>query len=472
MKDQIEATSVFDAEPHNIELEQQLLGAVLSDNERMHKIAGLLKPEHFFDPVHERIFKAIQLRLKNEHIASPVTLKTDLENDEGLKELGGAKYLARLVGASISGFAVRDYAEQIVYLANKREVMAVLKGAAEKIADGQDVGAVKSGVEVSLAEVEDTGKESTLSIAKAFTEAIRHMNDAYQEGMPVGIQTGLTDLDRRIGGLFAPDLMILAGRPSMGKTALATSLALRTARQRKAVAIVSLEMDGEGLAHRILSELSGVQYNSYRKAHDMTEADFRKTVDAANENAFLPIEIVPPHVRDPGAIISALRKVDQKHKNIGGLGLVVVDYLQLVSERGQNKTEQIGNVSNALKKIAQMLHVPVLALSQLSRGVEARDNKRPMLSDLRDSGQIEQDADVVMFCYRESYYLEREKAPEKPEEQADFEAAKAACKNVMEVITAKQRFGSIGTDRIGCAIATNRFWDLGASADEQEEIAF
>ncbi|GAA6162589.1 replicative DNA helicase [Pelagimonas sp. KU-00592-HH] len=463
----------FDVEPHNVEQEQQLLGAVIVDNDRFHKISGLVKAEHFWEPVHRDIWKAIASRVSNGHLADATTLANDFAAHEGIEQLGGVRYIVRLAGASISGFAVQDYAEDTVRLANARIFMDTLREAASKISENAPMDEVKAGVDLALMEVEEQGKENSIPLVAAFRRAIENMNEAYQDGAPVGIPTGLNALDQRTGGLFAPDLIVLAGRPSMGKTSLATSLGLRTAKAGKAVAIVSLEMDDQGLAQRILSELSGVPYFNYRRAHEMSERDFRSTVESANENSSLPIEIVPPHVRDPGAIFSALRKIDRKYKAVGGLGLVLVDYLQLVTERGNSANERIGKVSNGLKKIATMLHVPVIALSQLSRGVEFRDNKRPMLSDLRDSGQIEQDADVVLFCYRDHYYLSRETPPEDDVELALHNEALGACKNVMEVITAKQRFGSIGTDRIGCAIETNRFWNLEPSlGDRQEEITF
>jgi replicative DNA helicase len=257
-------------------------------------------------------------------------------------------------------------------------------------------------------------------------------------------------------------MVVLAGRPSMGKTALATSVALRVAKSGVPVGIVSLEMDSDGLAHRIISELSGVEYFQYRRAHEMSERDFRKTAAAVQANSHLPIEIVPSHVREPGAIFSALQRISRKHHAAGGLGLVLVDYLQLASGKGNSAQERIGQISTAMKHMAKMLGCPVIALSQLSRAVESekRKDKRPMLSDLRDSGQIEQDADVVMFCYRDHYYLSREQPPENVEERADYEAALHASKNVMEVITAKQRMGPIGIDKIGCHLPTNRFWGL------------
>lgn len=453
--------------PFNTEMEQQLIGAVLTDNQRFHSVSGTVKPEHFYEPVHGEIWRLLSARISKDHVADAVTLGNDMATHEGLGQLGGPAYLARLYAASISGFAVMDYAEEVVKMATARALQASLNEATDKIGRGVPLEEIKSGLDIQLLELEETGQPTSIPLSKAFTNAIERINDAYQGEAPLGIQTGLSKLDKRLSGLFPSDLIILGGRPSMGKTALATSLAVRAAKDGQAVAIVSLEMNDEGLAHRIMSELSGVPYRDFRRAHEMSEADFTKAVDASVDNGHLPIEIVPPNVRDPGAILSALRKIDRKYAASGGLGLVLVDYLQLVTERGNSANERIGKVSNALKRIATILNVPVVALSQLSRGVDQRDNKRPLLSDLRDSGQIEQDADVVLYCYRDHYYLSRETPPKDAGELADYHAALAASKNVMEVITAKQRMGDIGADKIGCAIATNRFWNLEAQMDAE-----
>ncbi|WP_406646900.1 DnaB-like helicase C-terminal domain-containing protein [Aliisedimentitalea scapharcae] len=457
--------------PANVELEQQVLGAVLSNNDRFHEVSAILNADHFYDPIHAKIWETIAARVEGEKIASPVTLRSDFEGDEGLGELGGADYLVKLVGFAISTFAVKDYAREVIQIAEERRVYETFRHGMEAIRSRKPLGEVKSHVDEVLSGVSTDGKDSSISLLKAFSDTIAKIDEAYHGDKPTGIQTNLTALDERLGGLFSPDLIVLAGRPSMGKTSLATSLAIRAARQNVPVGIVSVEMDAEGLSHRILSELSGVEYFNYRRAHEMSEEDFRKTVDAAKENISLPIEIVPPHVRDIRGIFSALKKIDRQFANMGGLGLVVVDYMQLAEGKGNSLNERVGDVSNSLKNIAKTLECPVIALSQLSRQVENREDKRPMLSDLRDSGQIEQDADVVLFCYRESYYLSRERAKEDLEERDAQLRAIEQSKNVMEVITAKQRMGAIGSDRIGCAISTNQFWDLQAPAN-QEELEF
>jgi len=783
--------------PSNIELEQQVIGAVLGNNERYHDVSGFFRADHFFDPVHARIWKNIAARISKEHPANHVTLKMDFEGDPGLEELGGAEYLARLVNASIASFATGDNARELVRVAEERKFYEVMTAGAQAIRDRKPLDEVKASVEVALSEVKADGEENSISLLKAFTHTLGRMAKAYEGEEDMGIRTQIAALDARLGGLFAPDLLILAGRPSMGKaqpfnskirtsdgwvemgeiavgdslasvdgapskvtgvflqgekqimrvnfvdgrsvrccsehlwaissskfkgqkvvsalelremiskerykgrvhvplcsgdfgsgdlpvdpwllgvligdgsltkgamfstpdaeilmriqglvghgsvkhrsaydyaittprgkpnpllealeelglrnttsderfipesylmagkderiellrglmdsdgwvektgalcfstssqeladgfrqlvwslggvcthrlvqtshkpahrlyirhddpaslmtltkkkrrakrskpvrntilsvefdgveqcqcisvshpsklyltddyvvthnTALATSLAIRTARQNIPVGIVSIEMDADGLAQRILSELSGVPYFKYRRAGEMTESEMRNTVEAAKANEALPIHIVPPHVRDIGGIYASLKKIDRHFENMGGLGLVVVDYLQLARAKGNSTNERIAEISMGLKNIAKMLNCPVIALSQLSRQVEYREDKRPVLSDLRDSGQIEQDADVVLFCYRDYYYQSREPEKKDPEERADQLVALEQSRNVMEVITAKQRFGPIGSDRIGCAIETNRFWDLQAPTN-QEELEF
>lgn len=462
-------TPKFDDPIHSVELEQQILGAVLTDNSRFDLISGTICSEDFYEPVHERIWRNIAGRVRHSHPATPVTLKVDFETDDGLAQLGGAKYLVRLAGASVSGSLVADYAEQLAAVTRQRVLQLAMIDGLHRLNARQPMGDIKAGLDLTLTELGDeSGLESSVSWRDAMAKTIERMNDAYQSDRPLGLQTGLRDLDERTGGLFAQDLIILAGRPSMGKTSLATSIALRVAKQNVPVAIVSLEMSDEGLCQRMLSELSGVPYRQYRRAHQMSEAEFRKTVERAEQNSDLPIEIVPPHITEIASIFSTLRRIDNKYKRCGGkgLGLVLVDYLQLGSAKGNSTQERIANLSMNFKRIAKMLDLPVLCLSQLSRAVESRENKRPMLSDLRDSGQIEQDADVVLFCYRDAYYLERELPRTEGEEREAAEAALRASQNVMEVITAKQRMGAIGTDLIGCSVATNRFWDL----TQQEEF--
>jgi len=413
--------------PHSIEAEQQLLGAILTNNDLFDRVAQILRAEHFYDPVHARIFETAAARIAKNNLASPVTLKAFLEDDAGLAELGGPAYLMRLAGAAISSFAVRDYAEMIYDLAIRRELIEV----------GNDIAAKAARVDVqsepkeqiveaeqklyALAEQGQT-EQGFQSFLTAVTDAVKVANAAYQrEGGLAGVSTGLIDMDKKLGGLHRSDLLILAGRPSMGKTSLATNIAFNIARAYKkgittsgeegavdggVVGFFSLEMSAEQLASRILSEVAEIPSNQIRRG-DFTESEFRRIVDAAKE-----LEAAPLFIDDTPALpISQLAARARRLKRTHGLDALFVDYLQLVrgTGRSENRVNEISEITMGLKAIAKELDIPVVALSQLSRQVENREDKRPQLSDLRESGSIEQDADVVMFVFREEYYKEREK---------------------------------------------------------------
>ncbi|MEP6269019.1 MAG: replicative DNA helicase, partial [Paracoccaceae bacterium] len=419
--------AIQDAEtmPHSIEAEQQLLGAILTNNDIYDRVAAIIGPKHFYDPVHARIFDIASARIAKNNLASPVTLKAFMEDDEGLKELGGPAYLARLAGAAVSAFAVRDYAQMIYDLAVRRDLINL----------GRDISAKASKVDVSsepkeqIVEAEQalyklaeqgTTEGGFQSFLKAVTDAVNVANAAYQrEGGLAGISTGLTDMDKKLGGLHPSDLLILAGRPSMGKTSLATNIAFNIAKAFKkgvkpdgsegaieggVVGFYSLEMSAEQLAARILSEAAEIPSENIRRG-DMTETEFRRFVDAAKA-----LEACPLYIDDTPAIpIAQLAARARRLKRSHGLDVLIVDYLQLVRGVAENRVQEIGEISMGLKAIAKELNIPVIALSQLSRQVENREDKRPQLSDLRESGSIEQDADVVMFVFREEYYKEREK---------------------------------------------------------------
>ena len=413
--------------PHSIEAEQQLLGAILTNNDLFDRVASIVRAEHFYDPVHARIFETAAARIAKNNLASPVTLKAFLEDDAGLAELGGPAYLVRLAGAAISSFAVRDYAEMIYDLAIRRELINV----------GNDIAAKAARVDVdsepreqiveaeqklyALAEQGQT-EQGFQSFLTAVTDAVKVANAAYQrEGGLAGVSTGLVDMDKKLGGLHRSDLLILAGRPSMGKTSLATNVAFNIARAYKkgitasgeegavdggVVGFFSLEMSAEQLATRILSEVAEIPSNQIRRG-DFTESEFRRIVDAAKE-----LEAAPLFIDDTPALpISQLAARARRLKRTHGLDALFVDYLQLVrgTGRSENRVNEISEITMGLKAIAKELDIPVIALSQLSRQVENREDKRPQLSDLRESGSIEQDADVVMFVFREEYYKEREK---------------------------------------------------------------
>ncbi len=468
-----------EALPHNIEAEQQLLGAILTNNELYDRVAQVIRAEHFFDPVHQRIWEVAAARIQKNALASPVTLKAFLEEDEGLKTLGGPAYLARLAGAAIASFAARDYAQMLYDLAIRRELIAL----------GRDISAQAGQVDVEsepaeqiveaeqrLYKLAEQGRSETgfQSFLKAVTDAVNVANAAYQrEGGLAGVSTGLADLDRKLGGLHKSDLLILAGRPSMGKTSLATNIAFNIAKAYKrgrlvdgsegavdggVVGFFSLEMSAEQLAARILSEASEVPSEQIRRG-DMTEGEFRRFVEAAKT-----LEACPLFIDDTPALpISQLAARARRLKRTHGLDALFVDYLQLVrpATAKDSRVNEVSEITQGLKAIAKELDIPVVALSQLSRQVENRDDKRPQLSDLRESGSIEQDADVVMFVFREEYYKEREKPGDHElDKMAAWQAEMEQVHGKAEVIIGKQRHGPIGSVELAFEGRFTRFSNL------------
>ncbi|MBM2291232.1 replicative DNA helicase [Sulfitobacter pseudonitzschiae] len=465
--------------PHSIEAEQQLLGAILTNNDIYDRVASIIGPHHFYDPVHARIYDIASARIAKNNLASPVTLKAFMEEDEGLKELGGPAYLARLAGAAISAFAVRDYAQMIYDLAVRRDLIRL----------GRDISAKAAKVDVSnepreqiveaeqqLYKLAEQGQTESgfQSFLKAVTDAVNVANAAYQrEGGLSGVSTGLIDMDKKLGGLHRSDLLILAGRPSMGKTSLATNIAFNVAKAYKrgilpdgsegaidggVVGFYSLEMSAEQLAARILSEASEVPSEQIRRG-DMTEAEFRRFVEAAKS-----LEACPLYIDDTPALpISQLAARARRLKRTHGLDVLMVDYLQLVRGTGksENRVNEISEITMGLKAIAKELDIPVIALSQLSRQVESREDKRPQLSDLRESGSIEQDADVVMFVFREEYYKEREKPGDHDlEAMAKWQEEMERLHGRAEVVIGKQRHGPIGTVELSFEGRFTRFGNL------------
>ncbi|MEO1639264.1 MAG: replicative DNA helicase [Pseudomonadota bacterium] len=463
--------------PHSIEAEQQLLGAILTNNDVFDRVSSIIGPKHFYDPVHARIFETAAARIGRNMLASPVTLKAFMEDDEGLKELGGPPYLARLAGAAISAFAARDYAQMIYDLATRRELIQLGRNITDKAAQvdvnheprDQIIEAEQALYNLAEQGIAEQGFQSFLA---AVTEAVNVANSAYQrDGGLAGLATGLTDLDKKLGGLHKSDLLILAGRPSMGKTSLATNIAFNVAKAYKrgklqdgsegavdggVVGFFSLEMSAEQLAGRILAEASEISSHKIRQG-DMTEAEFRRFVEAAKE-----LEACPLYIDDTAAIpISQLAARARRLKRTHGLDVLIVDYLQLVRGTSDNRVQEIGEISMGLKAIAKELNIPVIALSQLSRQVESRDDKRPQLSDLRESGSIEQDADVVMFVYRGEYYVEREKPDDNNMEAiAAWQDKMANLHGKAEVIVGKQRHGPIGTVELSFTAEFTRFGNL------------
>ncbi|RME14209.1 MAG: replicative DNA helicase [Alphaproteobacteria bacterium] len=465
--------------PHNIEAEQQLLGAILTNNDIYDRVAQILRPEHFYEPVHGRIFAEAARRITANMLASPVTLKAYMAEDEGLKELGGAAYLARLAGAAISTFAAQDYARMIYEMHLRRQLMQLgsdISANAARMVDTPPPAEQIVEAEQALYKLAETGQTSSgfQSFLTAVTDAVKVANAAYQrDGGLAGLSTGLTDLDQKLGGLHRSDLLILAGRPSMGKTSLATNIAFNIARAYKrgklpdgsegainggVVGFFSLEMSAEQLAARILSEASEVPSEQIRRG-DMTEAEFRRFVEAAKA-----LEACPLYIDDTPALpISQLAARARRLKRVHGLDALFVDYLQLVrpASAKDSRVNEVSEITQGLKAIAKELDIPVVALSQLSRQVESRDDKRPQLSDLRESGSIEQDADVVMFVFREEYYAEREKPSEdKLEEMAAWQERMERLHGKAEVIIGKQRHGPIGNVELSFEGRFTRFGNL------------
>jgi replicative DNA helicase len=471
--------AAVDTMPHSVEAEQQLLGAILTNNDVFDRVDAIIGKQHFYDPVHARIYEVAAARIRKNALASPVTLKAFLEDDEGLKELGGPAYLVRLAGAAISAFAARDYAQMIYDLAIRRELIQL----------GRDISAKAARVEVAsepreqIVEAEQalyklaeqgTSESGFQSFLKAVTDAVLVANQAYQrDGGLAGVSTGLTDLDKKLGGLHKSDLLILAGRPSMGKTSLATNIAFNIAKAYRkgrlpdgsegavnggVVGFFSLEMSAEQLAARILSEASEVPSEQIRRG-DMTEGEFRRFVEAAKD-----LESCPLFIDDTPALpISQLAARARRLKRIHGLDALFVDYLQLVrpATAKDSRVNEVSEITQGLKAIAKELEIPVIALSQLSRQVENREDKRPQLSDLRESGSIEQDADVVMFVFREEYYREREKPGDHElDKMAEWQAMMERVHGKAEVIIGKQRHGPIGSVDLSFEGRFTRFGNL------------
>lgn len=465
--------------PHNIEAEQQLLGAILTNNDVFDRVAGVINETHFYDPVHARIYEIASARIAKNALASPVTLKAFLEDDPGMKELGGANYLVRLAGAAISSFAARDYAQMIYDLAIRRKLMDLGRDISDKAARVEVQSEPREQIveaEQALYKLAEAGQVNRgfQSFLSAVTDAVNMANAAYQrEGGMSGVSTGLTDMDKKLGGLHKSDLLILAGRPSMGKTSLATNIAFNIAKAYKrgirqdgtegavdggVVGFYSLEMSAEQLAARILSEASEVPSEQIRRG-DMTETEFRRFVEAAKS-----LEACPLYIDDTPALpISQLAARARRLKREHGLDVLIVDYLQLVrpATAKDSRVNEVSEITQGLKAIAKELDIPVVALSQLSRQVENREDKRPQLSDLRESGSIEQDADVVMFVFREEYYKEREKPGDHElEAMGKWQEEMERLHGRAEIVIGKQRHGPIGTVELSFEGRFTRFGNL------------
>ncbi|WP_109118956.1 replicative DNA helicase [Azospirillum sp. TSO22-1] len=473
--------------PHNEEAEQALLGAILVNNKAYEKVSEFLRPQHFYDPGHLKIYEAISKLIERGQVANPVTLKAYFENDpQFAEEGGGGAYLASLAAGVVTVINAADYGKTIHDLFLRRQLIEVgtdmVNEAYEHDLDSNAMDQIEQ-AEKQLFDLASTGdvQGGFIAFSESLKVAIEMAEAAFRRSSHVtGVTCGLRDLDRKLGGLHPSDLLILAGRPSMGKTALATNMAFNAAKaymksngsEGACVGFFSLEMSAEQLATRILAGEAEVSGDKIRRG-DIRDSDFPKFITASQE-----LGRVPFFVDDtPALSVSAVRTRCRRLKRTHNLGFVVVDYLQLLrgtSQRGaENRVQEISEITRGLKAIAKELDLPVLALSQLSRAVEQREDKRPQLSDLRESGSIEQDADVVMFVYREQYYLERAEPARRPEETEDkyndryanWQKRYGEVHNTAEAIIAKQRHGPIGSVRLYFDGQYTKFGDLDTDHD-------
>ncbi len=457
---------------YSVEAEQQLLGAILTNNDLFDQVSSMLEPDHFYDPVHARIYQHAAARISKDHLASPITLKADMADDEGLKQLGGAPYLVKLAGASISSFAIQDYADMIRELHDKRTMAKRLKQLGEEAAQGRDAGEIAAELEIYLHERDDQSEEPrAMSFLRAQTLSVQQMIEV-QSGELVGVPTGMKSLDEKVS-LAPKRYTILGGATSMGKTALALSITMASAKAGFGVGFVSLEMPETDLANRLNSSVSQIPYKAYDRP--MSENQFRKVIEAAKELESLPLEIFSERVRDVAAILSEGKKLKRKMRPNGpfkGFKLLVVDYIQLVRAKGESQHVRLGEVANSLKQVAKILDVHVLALAQIDRALgreEDYKNARPNKGDLRGSGDLENAPDNVMLVFRPEYYLTRQTPPKKEEDRADWEEDFRQWKGKAEIIIDKARMGEISSVVVECDMATNVFRDV---PDRQQEIDF
>ncbi len=457
--------------PRNDAAEMALLGALLANNRAYERVSDFLAPEHFSDPVHGRIFQAIARRVEAGQLADAITLKAEFEHNGALDEVGGTPYLAELLTSMVGIINAGEYGRSIHDAWLRRQLIDVGEQVVNNAFGAEPELDGRGQIELAESELfklaaEGGSNGGFVTFEKALTEAILGAERAFRRaGHVSGLSTGLRDLDKKTGGMHPSDLMILAGRPGMGKSALATKIAFGAARSllaearqtdpnalpKGSVAIFSLEMSAEQLATRLLAEEARVSADRIRRG-EIGSRDFDRFVQVTQELANLPL-----HIDDtPALTMSALRTRCRRLKRTKGLNLVVVDYLQLMrpamGTRPENRVLEISQITQGLKAIAKELAVPVLALSQLSRAVESREDKRPQLSDLRESGTIEQDADMVLFIYRDEYYLQQ-RAPKQMAFETEDKFQSALDKwqrdmelvhNKAEVLIEKQRHGPTG----------------------------
>jgi replicative DNA helicase len=486
-----EPAPLYRSAPHNIEAEQALLGAILVNNEAFYRVSDFLEPVHFFEPIHQQIYQLARDLIRAGKLATPVTLKTFLDANVDIGGLTVSQYLARLAAEATTIINAEDYGRTVYDLSVRRALIQVGEAMVNVAYDAPVDFSPRDQIEDAerrLYELAETGRYDGgfQRFAQALTTAIDMAAHAFQrDGKLSGIATGLDDLDRMMGGLQQSDLVILAGRPGMGKTALATNIGYNIAKAWRGeikpdghtstvnggiVGFFSLEMSAEQLATRIIAEQTGIPANQIRRG-GISESDFEKIKDYSIE-----LQNIPLYVDETGGLsVAQLAARARRLKRQRGLDLLVIDYLQLLQgstrRSAENRVQEITEITTKLKALAKELNVPILALSQLSRQVESRDDKRPQLSDLRESGSIEQDADVVLFVYREEYYHQMRKPLEANREKfAEWLAEADKVHGKAEVIISKQRHGPTGTVELQFDAAVTRFSSLAREARLPERI--
>jgi len=453
--------------PNNIEAEQSVIGSILVSNEIFDEINMIVSSKNFYDPMHQKIFSAIEKLIYSGMLANPITLKNYFENEKD--EINVPDYLVKITKFSTSSRQAIEYSKLIYDLFVKRELIKISENVIDsaKLNDlDKDGQSIIENFEKSLFDLAEKGSfsSSLVKFDEAMKMTIEMASNAYKndEGL-VGVPTGLRDLDDRLGGLHKSDLLIIAGRPSMGKTALATNIAFHAAKKiqedgrKSTIAFFSLEMSSEQLSTRILAEQSRIKSNDIRRGR-ISEEQFDKFIETSKNISELPLYID----ETPAISIAALSNRARRIKRLYGLDMVVVDYIQLMRAANfrEGRVQEISEITQGLKALAKELSVPVLALSQLSRAVESRDIKKPQLSDLRESGSIEQDADVVMFVYREAYYLEKLEPRPATVEHAEWQSKMNEVSNLAEIIIGKQRHGPTGNIMLEFEAMFTKFKDI------------
>ena len=456
-------------QPSNIDAEQALLGSILVNNDIIDEVANIINPTSFYDPVHTKIYEVVEILNSKGMIANPITLKNYFEKDNMLNEVGGTEYLVKLTRFSGSVKQAIDYAKVIHEMYLRRELVLISDNLSSETLNSKDQNAEKiiENTEKSLFDLAERGSfsQSFIKFNHALDQTIEMATLAMKNDQGiVGVPTGLSALDEKLGGLHKSDLVILAGRPSMGKTALATNIAYHAAQkimsgeEKSSVAFFSLEMSSEQLSTRILSEQARIRSDDIRRGK-VTEEEISRYIETSRNIYNLPLFID----ETPAITIATLSNRARRIKRLFGVSLIVVDYIQLMrsnSNRSEGRVQEISEITQGLKALAKELNVPILALSQLSRAVEQRDDKQPQLADLRESGSIEQDADVVMFVYREAYYLERKMPKQGSIEYAEWQSKMNDVHGLADIILGKQRHGPTGTVKVEFEGIYTKFKDL------------